>query len=92
MTLAEILEMIMLICFGFSWPITLMKNIRARTAKNMSLWFIVLILLGYFCGIAAKLIVHNYSFVLVVYAINVISVGANLVVYFINRGYDKKAV
>ena len=30
----EIFESIMLICFGFSWPISVIKNYRARSAKE----------------------------------------------------------
>ncbi len=90
--LPEILETIMLICFGFSWPISVVKNIKARTAKSMSLPFILLILLGYVAGIASKFIAGNYSYVLVVYFLNIASVGANLVVYFINFNYDRKRI
>ncbi len=86
----EILETIMLICFGFSWPISVVKNIKARTAKSMSLPFILLILFGYVAGIASKFIAGNYSYVLVVYFLNIASVGANLVVYFINLNHDRK--
>ena len=86
--MTEIFESIMLICFGLSWPMSVIKNIRARSAKNMSLSFILLIITGYVAGISAKLISHNYSYVLVIYFINLFFVSANLVVYFINRGYD----
>ena len=53
--MASILETTMMICFGLSWPINLMKAYRARTTKGTSLFFIVLIQLGYTAGIAAKL-------------------------------------
>lgn len=84
----EIFESIMLICFGFSWPISVIKNYRARSAKNMSLGFTLLIITGYVFGIAAKLISGNYSYVLVIYIINLIAVSANLGIYFINRSID----
>ena len=35
--MTEVLESVMLICFGLSWPISVVKNIKAHTAKNMSL-------------------------------------------------------
>ena len=38
----DLLEAGMLICFGFSWPINLYKNIKVRSAKGMSLPFILL--------------------------------------------------
>lgn len=88
----EIFESIMLICFGLSWPMSVVKNIRAHTAKSMSLPFILLIIVGYIAGIAAKLISHNYSYVLAIYIINLCFVSANLVVYFINLSHDHRRV
>lgn len=64
-----ILETAMLICFGCSWPINLVKNYKCRSAKGMSLPFILLLIVGYVAGICAKFIigvnVHN-AYVLVV--------------------------
>ena len=85
----ELLETVMLVCFGVSWPVSLIRNVRAKTAKGMSLGFILLIIAGYIAGIAAKIISQNYSYVLVVYAMNLIAVLFNLAVYFINRSYDR---
>ncbi len=84
----ELLETAMLICFGLSWPINLIKSIKAKTAKATSLKFLLLITFGYLCGIAAKLVSHQINYVLIVYILNIAVVGANLVVYFINRRYD----
>ena len=42
----NMLEAMMLICFGFSWPISLINNYRTRTAHGMSLPFILLIIFG----------------------------------------------
>ncbi len=88
--MAEILEAAMLVCFGFSWPISLAANIRAKTAQTMSLQFILLITLGYIAGITSKIIRHQYNYVLAVYILNLLMVSANIVVYFINRGYDRR--
>ena len=90
---AEILEAVMLICFGFSWPINAVKNYRAKTARSMSLPFMSLTLTGYFVGIAAKFVKiaasGEFSYVLIAYFINVISVSINIAIYFINRKPDK---
>ena len=51
--MANILETIMLICFGLSWPVSAYKNYQARTAKSTSLSFILLIMTGYVAGIGA---------------------------------------
>ena len=89
--MAEILETTMLICFGFSWPMNVYKNYRARTAKSMSLGFILLIICGYLAGIGAKIVSGRINYVLAVYVINLIMVSANLVIYVRNRKYDKSA-
>ena len=92
-TFASILETIMLLCFGCSWPLSLIRNIKARTARSVSLGFIILIITGYVAGIIAKFIKMDVTpwYVFVVYFFNLIVVSANLVVYFINRNYDRQA-
>lgn len=87
--MAELMETAMLICFGFSWPMNVYSNYRARTAKSMSLGFILLILSGYIAGIGAKLITGRINYVLVVYLLNLVMVSANLFVYFRNKNLDK---
>ena len=90
----DLLEVGMLICFGFSWPINLYKNIRVRSAKGMSLPFILLIVVGYILGSGAKLTGHfsgaaPLNYVFAVYIINLVMVSANIVVYFRNRKLDR---
>ena len=89
--MASILETAMLVCFGLSWPINLVKAIKSKTARATSLKFLLLITFGYLCGIAAKLVSHQLNYVLAVYILNLLVVAANLVVYFINRRRDKAA-
>ena len=89
--MSSIFETIMLICFGCSWPMNVIKAYKAGTAKGTSLTFIILIITGYLAGIAAKLINHQINFVLVVYLINLAIVSVNLLVYFRNVSLDKKA-
>lgn len=86
----EILECVMLICFGCSWPLNAIKHWRAGTARSMSLSFILLILAGYIAGIIAKLIVPpKHFYVLLVYICNFCFVSVDLVIYFINRRKDR---
>lgn len=86
--MSSFLEATMLICFGLSWPINTMKAYRARSAKNMSLPFILMIITGYLAGISAKLMTHQTNYVLAVYFINLVVVSINLMVYFRNRKLD----
>lgn len=91
MEIAPILETVMLVCFGFSWPLNLIKAYKAKTAKSTSLPFILLIITGYIAGISAKLVHGNINYVLVAYLLNLAIVSLNLVVYFRNLALDKKS-
>lgn len=87
--MTEILEATMLLCFGCSWPLSVYKNIKAKSAKAMSLQFILLIIVGYIAGICAKLVSHKINYVMVVYLFNLAVVSLNLVIYFVNLRYDR---
>jgi hypothetical protein len=88
--MGSLFETLMLVCFGLSWPINMMKAYKARTAKGTSLPFLLLIITGYLGGIAAKIISGNINYVLVVYLINLAIVLLNLAVYFRNVSLDRK--
>ncbi len=88
--MSQVLEAVMLICFGLSWPISLIKNIKLKCAKSMNLYFTLLIITGYLAGISAKIINGQFNYVFAIYLLNLAIVSGNVVVYFINRGYDKK--
>ena len=91
MNYAHLFEALMLVCFGFSWPLNVSKAYRARTAKGMSLPFIVLIITGYVAGITAKIMNSQFNYVLAVYFLNLAIVMTNMLVYFRNKGLDRKA-
>ena len=85
----SVFELGMLICFGVSWPINVMKSYRMKTAKGKSLPFLIAIVVGYLLGITHKLL-YSRDIVLAMYIINLCMVSADLVLYFINRRYDKQ--
>ncbi len=90
MNIGQIFEMIMLICFGLSWPINALKAYRARTAKSTSLFFTILIIVGYIGGISAKIYKHELNIVFIFYVINIAIVLVNLLIYFRNLSLDRK--
>ena len=93
--LMEILEAGMVICFGISWPLSIIKSFKARTAKGKSLLFLMFIFIGYVSGIAWKMIAFangaGISYPTIFYFINLIMVGTDIVLYFRNRALDAKA-
>ncbi|MBQ8341603.1 MAG: hypothetical protein IJY22_04395 [Clostridia bacterium] len=87
----EICELIMLICFGLSWPISVYKSIRSGSTKGKSAVFIVAIIVGYIAGITGKIVGGQLSYVLVLYVLNLVMVSFDLILYFINRHREKAA-
>ena len=85
----EICELIMLICFGISWPISVYKSIKSRSTKGKSAVFIIAIIVGYIFGIIGKLNSGQVTYVFVFYCINLLVVSVDLILYFINRSYEK---
>lgn len=88
--MGSVFETIMLVCFGLSWPLNLIKAYRAKTARGTSLPFILLIITGYVAGITAKLITRQINYVLIAYLLNLAIVLLNVFVYFRNVSLDKK--
>ncbi|MBR5317624.1 MAG: hypothetical protein IKU39_07000 [Lachnospiraceae bacterium] len=88
--MGSIFESVMLICFGLSWPLNVIKAYKARTAKGTSLPFILLIIIGYVAGITAKVITGQINYVLIVYLLNLLIVSLNIVVYIRNMTLDRK--
>lgn len=89
--MSSVFETVMLVCFGLSWPLNVMKAYRARTARSTSLPFILLIFTGYIAGITAKITAGQINYVFAVYLINLAIVFLNIVVYFRNLALDHKA-
>ena len=90
--MSELLEIFMIVSFGFSWPMNVIKSYKARTTKGKSLAFLVLVFFGYICGIASKLVAPGFKwYVLFFYVLNFIMVGVDLCLYVRNYKLDKEA-
>ncbi|MGE4483820.1 MAG: hypothetical protein AB7C97_01775 [Oscillospiraceae bacterium] len=88
--MASFFEMLMVLCFGISWPLSVIKSYKSRTAKGKSLLFLIIIWLGYVFGISGKFITHNVNYVLIFYILNILMVSCDLILYFRNRSLDKQ--
>ena len=96
--MSEILEIVMIVSFGASWPMNVIKSYKARTAKGKSAAFLCLILFGYVAGITGKLLNEAYMaefsqkwYVLFFYVLNFFMVATDFALYLRNRELDKKA-
>ena len=43
----SIFEVLMLACFGAAWPFSLVRSYKARSNKGKSLFFLVVLFVGY---------------------------------------------
>ena len=89
--MAELLEAGMLVCFGVSWPLNIVKAVRSKTSKGVSLPFLLICLLGYVFGIISKLVDTQLSYTLAFYCINICMVATCIVLYFVNARRDRIA-
>jgi uncharacterized membrane protein YczE len=88
--MGDFFEMLMVLAFGFAWPTSIIKSWKARTAKGKSLSFLIIIIVGYICGITSKLITNRINYVLIFYIINLVMVSFDLVLYFRNVRLDRE--
>ena len=96
--MSELLEITMILCFGASWPMNVLKSYRSNTTEGKSLAFLFLIFSGYIAGIASKFMSEAYMasigekwYVLFFYFLNLIMVSADLAMYFRNKKLDAEA-
>ena len=86
----SVFEAGMLICFGFAWPISLVKAWKSRSTGGKSWLFSAVVILGYIFGISHK-IMYSRDIVMVLYIINMLMVSADLLLWFRNRRFEKQA-
>ncbi len=87
---AGVFEILMLICFGASWPINAVKSYKARTTKGKSIVFLFAIFIGYIFGILAKLLSTYKWYVMFFYILNIMMVSVDILLYFRNRKIDRQ--
>ena len=83
----SIFEALMLVCFGLSWPVAILKTIRTKQVAGKSRLFLAIICLGYLFGITHKLVNHT-DWVLALYILNLLLVATDLILVI---HYRKKA-
>ncbi len=87
--MGQFLEALMVICFGISWPVSIIKSIRSKTVKGKSLVFILFVLVGYAFGIASKLVSGAITYVFIFYVLNFFMVAFDICLYFRNAKLDR---
>ena len=97
--ITDLMEAVMILCFGLSWPISIRKSWVSRTAKGKSLFFECFIWIGYVFGIARKFmqlgmgVETSWLFYLAwfFYFLNIAEITIDIILYFRNLKLDKES-
>jgi hypothetical protein len=87
--LADVMESAMLVSFGLAWPANILKTLRNRSTVGKSLAFLLIVLTGYVFGLSAKLIRGHFNYVTLLYAVNLLLVLADTILYFHYRRLER---
>ena len=99
--MTNLLEAMMILCFGLSWPLSIRKSWISRTAKGKSLFFEFFIWIGYVFGIARKIILWSeanaagtsldWLFYLgwFFYVLNIVEISIDMLLFLRNKKLDE---
>ena len=99
-TFISIMETMMVVLFGISWPINIVKAWKAKTAKGTSVLFYSFIWFGYIFALVGKFALISTSpapwyetvhwYVMFFYILNILMVSVGILIYFRNNMIDNK--
>ena len=91
----NIFESIMLVCFGFAWPLSIYKSFVSKKTAGKSLLFLLVLQIGYVAGILFKLTEYwrnlktnpneTISINLYLYILNFVMITIDELLYLRNR-------
>lgn len=86
----SIFEIIMLVCFGAAWPFSIYRSYTSGKTGGKSLFFLIIILVGYMAGIANKLF-YRFDNVVYLYYLNFAMVSIDTALWFRNKKREKNS-
>ncbi len=85
----SIWEVLFLLCFSISWPVSIAKSLRTKVVIGKSPLFMSLIILGYIFGIIHKSLYSN-DIVIWLYVFNAALVTFDLFLYCMYIGRNRR--
>lgn len=77
-------EIVMLVCFGAAWPFSIYHSWKTRSNRGKSLFFLIIILVGYVAGALHKFL-DDYDPVVYLYLANMVMVSTDILLFISNR-------
>jgi len=84
-------EMVMLLCFAISWPLSIYRSWKSRTAKGKSIPMLIALLIGYISGILHKFI-YSMDWIVGLYMLNFLMIFVDLALTLRNKRLDAQAL
>ena len=85
----SIFELVMLVCFGAAWPLSIYKSYTTKNNSGKSLLFLFVILVGYASGIIHKLL-HSRDIIIYAYGLNALLVTIDICLFFRNSHIEQE--
>ena len=85
----SIWEVLFLLCFAVSWPVSIAKSLRTKVVIGKSPLFMSLVILGYIFGIIHK-VLYSRDIVIFLYFFNALLVATDLILYFVYIGRNRR--
>lgn len=76
----SLLEAVMLVCWGVSWPVSILKSLRTKKVHGKSPIFMALIATGYVSAILHK-VLYSYDYLVWLYLLNLSMILTDLYLY-----------
>jgi hypothetical protein len=77
----DIFEALMLVCFGFAWPLSIYKTWKVKNSKGKSIFFLAVIFAGYIFGILFELF-GELNDVIYLYILNACMVATDIILTY----------
>jgi hypothetical protein len=87
----NIFEIIMMVCFGSSWPFSIYKSYTSRSTQGKSVVFLYIVSAGYLAGVLHK-IYYSFDFIIIFYVINLLLVITDTILFYRNLWIEKQVV
>ena len=89
--MGDFFEMLMVLSFGISWPVSIVKTWKSKSVAGKSILFSVFIWIGYVFGVSSKFIKNSINYVMFFYIANLIFVSIDILLYLYKRKKEKNA-
>lgn len=87
--ISGLFEILMLLCFAFAWPFSIVKQWRTKNSAGKSILFSYIVMLGYVFGIVNKIVSNDVDYVMAFYFLDFFLVLTDTLIYYRNRAIRK---